>query len=163
MRLNIASLVIMLAPMTAAAMIPCLPRRTNMSDMRDASTKAMDVVLVGEADRQNATDYGLNSKHMTPEAVESRYAATGDLVCTNKSGKSFAGQAQVTLKNNVLTTAAHALMNAGDCKNKVSPANCEFTLRVAGKDQKYVIESIAVLATNVLTKGQDQRVMTGRS
>ena len=110
--------------------------------MKDASAKAMDVVLVGKLDRKSATDFGLTPpRHMTPEAVEAQYAATGDLSCPFPGYPRWGvGQAQVTLKNNVLTTAAHVFFRKNDCTTLLQPSKCEFVIRVAGKEQRYGIE-----------------------
>ena len=140
MHLKLPSLVIVLLPITATAMLPCLPRRTITSDMQNLSAKAMNVVLVGSADRKNATNYGLDHDHITPEAVESRYGATGDLSCPIPGYPNWgAGQAQVTFKNNVLTTAAHVFFTNRDCASLVKPSTCTFIIRVAGKEQRYAI------------------------
>ena len=136
------SWVIFLISTTAGAIVPCLPRRLAVSDGKDVAAKAMEVVLVDEDDRKNARDFGI-AHTMTAEAVESRYAATGDFMCPTKDGKGRAvGQAQLTVKNNVLTTVAHTLVNGGDCRKKVSASECEFVIRVDGKEQRYPVASM---------------------
>ena len=71
---------------------------------------------------------------MSKEAVEARYAATGDIICAG-----FEAQAQVTMKNDLITSAAQVFLGVDGCKSAVDPTKYTFVVRVDGKPQTYAI------------------------
>jgi hypothetical protein len=111
---------------------PCRCQNDPLQSNRDLIHKVMQI---GDADRMTTEEFAADS-NTSVEQVNSRFASVGKLNC----GK-LHGTAQVTLKNNVITTAAHVF--EGDCKKHppVNPESCVFSLH--GRDKKYRVKKAA--------------------
>jgi hypothetical protein len=66
---------------------------------------------------------------------QERVAATAQIKCPGGRDTS----AQVTLKDNLITTAAHAFTDRDTCKQVNDPKTCSFVIRIAGKTLVYPI------------------------
>ncbi len=77
-------------------------------------------------DRMTESEYAL--KHgIAIEEVRKKYGATGQFLCYSSSGETQ-GTANVTVKNNIITTSAHLLFDRKTCKTLNSPQNCKIVL-----------------------------------
>lgn len=151
MRLPLAIASVSFALIVALAFVPYSPGLVD--DMGKTALRAMNASIVGEADRKTAGEYGA-AHGLTAREVERRYAATGNLVCQVNNGKNEEfGQAQLTLKNDIITTAAHVLMPGGACNKAAVLDQCRFVIRVDGKDQGYPIASVIATGYTCPYKG----------
>lgn len=63
-------------------------------------------------------------------SAQQKYAATGKIQCNG-----YKGSAQLTVKNNLITTAGHILTGRNDCKSRARATDCEFIIRSHGRDR----------------------------
>jgi len=85
------------------------------------------VAIVDDDDRRTERKYA-EENGMTLEQVKKKFAATGQIKC----GRMIA-TAQVTYKNNVITTAGHLFTGNKTCDFASKPTDCTFTTQVDGK------------------------------
>ena len=117
----------------------CLPSKSVITDNRTIVDHFLKVNQYGDPDRKTAEDFADKSIGETKQTIENRYAATGDFSC----GDAHFGQGQVTIKDNIITTAAHVYAGRDNCPLKNPPLrNCKFTAMLDGKTQDYAIESV---------------------
>lgn len=91
------------------------------------------IVVIGGESRETLPQHAKRTKQTT-NSIVSRYNATGQVKC----GRSV-GTAQLTLKNNVITTAAHVFYNKyGKARSDLS--SCKFRIQVNGSWQSYDID-----------------------
>jgi hypothetical protein len=103
------------------------------------------VVVIDEPDRMTEEDYAAKHK-TTPEAVQRRFAATGTFRCPK-----FQGQAQLTVRNDIITTAGHSLYAELNCKKRAQIEKCVFETYLSGT--KKVAKISAVIDTGVKCPG----------
>jgi hypothetical protein len=89
----------------------------------------MDIVDYYEAPARVAVE-------SLPQAMQNRYSPTGKIICEGLSqsaysGIHFTGSAQLSLKNNLITTVGHILIdtNNGRCIPKSRAENCKFIIK----------------------------------
>lgn len=70
-----------------------------------------------------------------PNLFETRYAATGMVICNGTYST-----AQLTVRNNLVTTAAHAFFDARG-KSRGDLSQCEFTIAIGGQRHKIAIDA----------------------
>lgn len=124
--LNALALIATLS-LTAAGAPP--PRLAGIDHATPGGTSGLvhKVGVFGTADRRTESQFAQENGRSVGQ-VRSRYAATGLLTC--KSGKLTAN---MTLRNDLITTAAHAFFDTDTCKRIAWPQSCTFTIRVGGK------------------------------
>jgi hypothetical protein len=105
--------------------------------LQDASGLLVRVGVIDDADRRTEADYA--REHGEPvEAVKKRFAATGSINCA--AGRVF-GSAQLTIRNDIITTSAHALLEPRTCQKKAEPADCVFSVQSTGRERTIRIKS----------------------
>lgn len=80
---------------------------------------------IDEADRRTPEEYASEEENeMTLEEVQRVFGATGKLDCPGNSK----GSANLTVANNVITTAAHNFLDIKTCEKLFDPSQCTFTV-----------------------------------
>ena len=120
----------------AMAVPGCGNRRQIAGPLFDVGDIYQKSSQTDDPDRKSAQDFGL-AHGMSAGQVEKRYSATGDIICPNG-----AGQAQVTVKGDTVTTSAHMIYHGDDCKEIVPFRSCKFQLTIDGKKQEYKFKAI---------------------
>ena len=86
------------------------------------------VAVVDEEDRRTESKYAAENR-MTLQQVKKTFAPTGKIFCNGQP----AGSAQVTYKNNVISTAGHVFFDPESCRQTNRPESCEFRTEVNGR------------------------------
>lgn len=97
-----------------------------------ASAAAAHAVKIGEENRATLADFA-RSSGIAAAALDKRYAATGLLQCGGT-----VGTAQLTLKANVITTAAHVLFDRSG-RPRSDFSGCRFKIRTEAGWRQYRI------------------------
>lgn len=103
------------------------------------------ILVIDEPDRMTEEEYAAKHK-MTVETVKRRFAATGTLRCPK-----FQNRAQLTVRNDIITTAGHSLYVELNCKKRVPVEKCVFETYVSGV--KKVANISEVKATGIKCPG----------
>ena len=72
-----------------------------------------------------------------PTSVQQRYAATGIIQCNG-----FEGSAQLTIKNNLITTAGHMLNDRDTCAKIAEPNQCVFIVNSQGRSRSVRVKNL---------------------
>jgi hypothetical protein len=99
------------------------------------------VAVIDENGRRTEEEYA-REKGRPLISVQNRFAATGELKCGPTTLT-----AQLTGANNVITTAAHALVDSKTCRKKSNPENCTFTVKVGDSVQVSKVTRLAGIGT----------------
>jgi len=72
-----------------------------------------------------------------PQTQQDLYKPTGELICKGAPGSAFDHQvwgytAQLTVKNNLITTSGHAFYDQDTCQLKSRPQDCSFVIKTHG-------------------------------
>jgi hypothetical protein len=106
---------------------------TDLEDLRDMIVK---VAVYGTAEHRKTEQELADATGEKVGDIHERYSSTGTLVCAGNEGS-----AQVTLKNNIITTAAHMFFEEKTCKRIASPSDCVLTLKsLSGAEQKIKVK-----------------------
>lgn len=108
------------------------------------------VAIIDEEDRRDESSYA-REKGLDPDLVKKRFAPTGMILCGGKP----VGTAQVSYKNNVLTTAAHIFHNYDTCKVENKVKDCIFRTEADGK--AFVSEIKDQVANGLTAKCPNQK------
>ena len=118
------------------ALPTCVPRQDLMKPLFDVGDIYQRSAQTDEPDRKSAQDFGA-AHGMSAAQVEKKFAATGDFICPKATG-----QAQVTVRGDVVTTAAHLIYPKHNCDDVVPFKDCRLQLNVNGKMQAYRFKAI---------------------
>jgi hypothetical protein len=95
------------------------------------------VAVFGDAEHRK-TEQELATAKETASAIHERYSATGTIKCPGTEGS-----AQVTFKNNIITTADHVFWGK-NCEKIASPSECKLVLKsLSGAEQTLEMEDYA--------------------
>gem|GEM_PF-4544287 len=86
------------------------------------------IAIVDENDRRDEVTYA-RENNLEADVVKKRFSPTGMITCAS----GVKATAQVSYKNNVLTTAGHIFVNQADCKETDKPRDCIFRTLIDGK------------------------------
>ncbi|MGZ3722203.1 MAG: hypothetical protein ACXVA9_04685, partial [Bdellovibrionales bacterium] len=127
----------------ASAIERCDCTVSQFRDAGDFRDYMHEVAIFGKVEHRKTVTEFATATGQDPNVVDQKYSATGDLSCAGKGGT-----AQVTIKNNLITTSAHALFNPKTCVPIASPSGCTFTLKnIKGDVQKIKVKEL--LATGI--------------
>lgn len=113
------------------AQVPC---RSSVSQFRDFRNMIHEIAVFGEADRRTEEDYATENK-IDLDIVRKRFGATGAIDCNGAKGS-----AQLTIKNNIITTVAHALKDPNKCITWAKATDCKFTIRSHGRNREIKVK-----------------------
>ncbi len=99
------------------------------------------VAVIDENGRRTEEEYA-REKSLPLTSVQNRFAATGVLKCGSSRYT-----AQLTGANDVITTAAHSLVDSKTCRKKSNPENCTFTVKVGESEQVSKVTRLAGIGT----------------
>lgn len=104
-----------------------------------AATVALPCIasVIDEDDRRTEQQFADENK-LTLEAVQARFAASGEIRC----GPWF-GSANLTYKENIITTSAHIFADSTSCKATAKAATCKFLVSDRGITREYKIKSLS--------------------
>ena len=94
--------------------------------------------IIGTEGRRTEDEYA-SVKSVSLASVQSRFAATGRLIC---DGGTLS--ANLTGANNILTTAAHGFFKRATCTAITRPETCRFVIKVGDTEQ--VVTSVRLIA-----------------
>lgn len=134
------NLVTILLYLSAGYSLPCL-HRDQMGDFRQVTK----INIIDKPDRLDTSQYA-EKTNQTLESVEKTFAPTGRLVCP--WGKA---SAQLTIRNDVITTTAHNFFDEKTCKRLGSPSSCKFVVREGAKERSIKVHSKIELGFNCPT------------
>ena len=107
-------------------------------DFQDFRNFIREVAVFGNVEHRKTVPEFAAATGQRAEDVQKKYSATGTLICSGREGS-----AQVTLKDNIITTAAHTLFDSVTCVQKSAPSDCVFMLRGSGGDlQKIKVKEL---------------------
>jgi hypothetical protein len=128
----------LLAPPESKAVPPAVPREGAFAPL-----PLVPVVVFGERGRLTAAEFARRNGYDAREIVR-RHRASGLIQCGNARGA-----AQLTLADNIVTTAAHVFIDERG-KLRGDAAHCAFTLAVAGQTIATTID-----VASIVTGGAD--------
>lgn len=114
------------------AAMPCI-RKSLLNGINDI----VKVAQVDDPDRRTEEEFAIEHKKNLSE-VQRRYAATGTLSCPR--GKA---SANVTLVNNVITTAAHVFIDSQTCNTHTQIGQCKFLIKTGKTVQEFELGSLS--------------------
>lgn len=114
-------------------MVPCMSRglAQKVNDL------IVPVAIFDDDDRRTEAEFA-KENGIPLKDVQSRYAATGEIVCNGKPW----GSANLTLYSDVVTTSAHLFYNPDSCREERKIQDCRFKTKVGTSIQESEIESI---------------------
>lgn len=122
----------------AASSAPAFASFLHAAGMRDAASPAATQVLaLGNDKRKGAEDYAV-SHRLEVGQLKRAHAASGLVECGDSHG---AGQ--LTLSNNVITTAAHVFFDEQGARRS---KKCDFVAEVDGKEKRVPIDVTSIVA-----------------
>jgi hypothetical protein len=74
-----------------------------------------------------------------PLSIQQRYAATGTIQCNG-----WEGSAQLTIKNNLITTVAHVLHDPDTCVERAKRNQCVFKITSHGRIRSIRIKQLLI-------------------
>jgi hypothetical protein len=116
---------------------------SQFREIEDFHDLIIQAGIIDEDDRRTEDQYAKENKNAktgqveTVDTIKKRYAATGAINCGN--GKVY-GSAQLTLKDNLITTSAHALLDMDSCAVLAAPSDCVFVVYSHGKERQIKID-----------------------
>lgn len=116
--------------------MPCF-HNPALRDILRLNGNIQHVAVYGEKDgRQTEEEYAA-SHNLTPALVKSQYAASGQLNCNG-----ILGEAQLTVKDNIITTASHLLQDIDTCRETSKPDQCKFIYKLKGREFTIPVETL---------------------
>lgn len=116
-----------LAAVVSVGVASCVsPARAAMPVVREASPPSLvlKTLVIGKADRMTLKEFA-KATHRTPLQVENWYSAAGRISCKGM----FPAGGEVTLKGNILVTAAHIFVSDTKCNEIARSKDCVFTTK----------------------------------
>jgi hypothetical protein len=104
-------------------------------------TYIQPVAVYGTENRRTEEQYAKDHRE-TLKAIHDRYAATGEIVC---AGDIRRGSAQLTLRNDLITTAGHMFRDSKTCDEKAQAAGCIFTLRSGARSRSIPVKDLVAI------------------
>ena len=124
----------------ATAAFICAPGHDQISAARDL---IHHVAQYDDADRRTKMDYARENK-LTEAEVEKRHLGSGDLYCEKSQS-----QGMVSVKDNLILVAGHALGYEDYCAKPIKPASsCKFVIHISDETLVYDIEAEVAVGFN---------------
>jgi hypothetical protein len=135
---NIANRLVLCFVVGSASLAP----GARADERNESQEFVLPVGIYGDVDRRMTEAEYAQATHQSPSDIRQRYAPTGTLFCRTAT-EEFEGSAQLTLANDVITTAAHLLArNRLSCENILDVTACVFTIQAAGRTQQIAVERL---------------------
>lgn len=115
-----------------------VPVCTANSQFKEIPNLAKKIAVFDEPDRKVDVQYA-KAHNENVEVIRKRFAPTGDFHC-GQGNDWFGGQ--LTIKDNVVTSSAHAFFNDDCTRRHADLSQCKFILIVDGKERSFEIEKI---------------------
>ena len=108
-----------------------------LRDFLAINNNIKNVAVYGDRDgRQTEEEYAA-SHNLNPAYVKSQYASSGQLNCNG-----WQAEAQLTVKDNIITTASHVLQNSETCATQSKPEQCKFIYKINNQEFSIPIDSL---------------------